>query len=83
MLKETKIAIIGLGYVGLPLAVEFGKFRSVLGFDINHTRIEELRLGKDSTLEVTPADLKIAKYIEYSGDPINRKPGSSNTYINQ
>jgi UDP-N-acetyl-D-galactosamine dehydrogenase len=70
MLSETKIAIIGLGYVGLPLAVEFGKFRSVLGFDINHTRIEELRLGKDSTLEVAPTDLKIAKYIEYSGDPV-------------
>ena len=68
--NEKKIAIIGLGYVGLPLAVELGKFRSVLGFDINDARIEELKLGKDSTLEVTPTDLKIAKYIEFSSEPI-------------
>jgi len=54
---NKKIAIIGLGYVGLPLAVEFGKKFKVLGFDINQTRIEELQSGKDSTLEVSSEEL--------------------------
>ncbi|PKO28413.1 MAG: Vi polysaccharide biosynthesis protein VipA/TviB [Betaproteobacteria bacterium HGW-Betaproteobacteria-5] len=63
-----KIAIIGLGYVGLPLAVEFGKNRPVVGFDINQARIDELRAGQDSTLEVTEADLREAQYLEYSAD---------------
>ena len=48
-----KLGIIGLGYVGLPLAVEFGKKRSVVGFDINKKRIDELRAGNDFTLETT------------------------------
>lgn len=65
---NQKIALIGLGYVGLPLAVEFGKVRPVLGFDINDARIAELRSGKDSTLEVTPEDLVAAKQLEYSSD---------------
>lgn len=64
-----KIAIIGLGYVGLPLAVEFGKQRPVVGFDINEARIKELREGKDSTLEVTEADLAAASKLSYSSDP--------------
>ena len=59
-LADKKIAIIGLGYVGLPLAVEFGKKYATVGFDINQNRIEELLKGKDSTLEVEPADLKLA-----------------------
>ncbi len=63
---ENKIGIVGLGYVGLPLAVEFGKFRPVLGFDINETRISELRAGKDSTLEVTSEDLEAARQLEYT-----------------
>ena len=46
------IAVIGLGYVGLPLAVEFGKSRPVIGFDINESRIDALRVGHDATLEV-------------------------------
>ena len=50
--KEKKIAVIGLGYVGLPLAVEFGKCFDVLGFDTNHKRVDELKGGVDSTLEV-------------------------------
>ncbi len=54
---NKKIAIIGLGYVGLPLAVEFGKKFEVIGFDINQARIEELRSGKDSTLEVSSDEL--------------------------
>lgn len=66
--NDGKIAIIGLGYVGLPLAVEFGKLRQVLGFDINSTRINELRSGKDSTLEVNQEDLNEAKNLEFSND---------------
>ena len=54
--QDLKLAIIGLGYVGLPLAVEFGKKRNVIGFDINQRRIDELLAGEDSTLEMTHAD---------------------------
>ena len=68
MRHDAKIAIIGLGYVGLPLAVEFGKTRPVVGFDINEARITELRSGNDSTLEVTPGDLNAAQQLEYSSD---------------
>ncbi len=64
--ENAKIAIIGLGYVGLPLAVEFGKHREVLGFDINQTRVAELQSGKDSTLEVEPENLASAKQLSYS-----------------
>lgn len=70
-IANQKIALIGLGYVGLPLAVEFGKIRPVLGFDINDARIVELCSGKDSTLEVTPEDLVVAKQLEYSSDRSN------------
>jgi UDP-N-acetyl-D-galactosamine dehydrogenase len=66
--KMQKIAVIGLGYVGLPLAVEFGKVRPVLGFDINTARVAELQAGKDSTLEVTSQDLQDASQVEYSSD---------------
>jgi UDP-N-acetyl-D-glucosamine/UDP-N-acetyl-D-galactosamine dehydrogenase len=62
------IAVIGLGYVGLPLAVEFAKSRKVIGFDINATRIAELQAGKDSTLEVSAADLQSATYATYTAD---------------
>lgn len=64
-----KLAIIGLGYVGLPLAVEFGKKRSVLGFDINQPRIDALRAGSDSTLEVSDAELAQAQGLSYSHNP--------------
>ena len=67
-INDKKIAIIGLGYVGLPLAVEFGKVRPVLGFDIDNARISELCSGKDSTLEVTTKDLAEACHLEYSND---------------
>lgn len=67
-LNNKTIAIIGLGYVGLPLAVEFGKTRSVIGFDINKKRIAELRAGEDHTLEVTPDDLKTAVKLSYTDD---------------
>jgi UDP-N-acetyl-D-galactosamine dehydrogenase len=60
---ERKLAIIGLGYVGLPLAVEFGKVRSVMGFDINVNRINELKKGNDATLEVSHAELLEASHL--------------------
>ncbi len=66
MNPNKKIAIIGLGYVGLPLAVEFGKYRRVLGFDINQQRIAELQSGQDHTLECSPAQLKEAVQLGYS-----------------
>ena len=67
-LNTAKIAIIGLGYVGLPLAVEFGKKRPVLGFDINAARIAELQSGQDHTLEVSPAELKTASQLTFSSN---------------
>ncbi len=65
-LTDKKLAIIGLGYVGLPLAVEFGKHRQVLGFDISPARIAELRSGRDSTLEVAPEELAKATQLSCS-----------------
>jgi len=62
------IAVIGLGYVGLPLAVEFGKKRPVIGFDINIKRIQELEAGKDRTLEVDLNELNEARFLSYSSD---------------
>ena len=61
------IAVIGLGYVGLPLAVEFGKLYPVTGFDIKEPRIAELREGHDSTLEVSAEELKEARHLTFSG----------------
>jgi UDP-N-acetyl-D-galactosamine dehydrogenase len=63
---NQKIAIIGLGYVGLPLAVEFGKKRSVIGFDINQARIAALQSGFDHTLEVDASELASAKLLQFS-----------------
>jgi len=63
---NKKIALIGLGYVGLPLAVEFGKKRMVVGFDINQARINNLKNSVDSTLEVTPEELKGATHLSYT-----------------
>ncbi|MCQ6258025.1 Vi polysaccharide biosynthesis UDP-N-acetylglucosamine C-6 dehydrogenase TviB [Pseudomonas sp. Q11] len=65
-LEEIKLAIIGLGYVGLPLAVEFGKRRTVIGFDINQRRIHALAAGHDSTLEVSDDELKQAISLSYT-----------------
>lgn len=65
-LSQATIAIIGLGYVGLPLAVEFGKKRSVIGFDINIHRIAELQSGQDSTLECSREELRAATKLRYS-----------------
>lgn len=68
-MPKIKLAIIGLGYVGLPLAVEFGKRRPVVGFDINQKRIDELKSGKDHTLETESEELKQAKHLRFSGNP--------------
>ncbi len=62
-LADLRIAIIGLGYVGLPLAVEFGKKGSVIGFDINQNRIDELKSGQDHTLEVSLEELKKSEQL--------------------
>lgn len=66
--NDIKIAVIGLGYVGLPLAVEFGKKHPVIGFDINQNRINELKSGTDHTLEVNDEELNSAKQLQFSSD---------------
>lgn len=78
-IKDIKIAVIGLGYVGLPLAVEFGKKYPVIGFDINQNRINELNSGTDHTLEVNDEELASAKQLRFSSD-INEL-SESNFYI--
>ena len=67
-MHNKTIAIIGLGYVGLPLAVEFGKHRHTLGFDINQARITELQSGHDHTLECSSEDLQSATHLRYSAN---------------
>src|SRR5690606_24341593 len=78
-LEQVKLAIIGLGYVGLPLAVEFGKKYSTLGFDINENRLKELRAGNDRTLEVSSDELAEARTLTFSSDLTALK--SCNVYI--
>ena len=78
-MSKPKIAIIGLGYVGLPLAIEFGKIFETIGFDINKSRIKELLAGKDSTLEVTSNELHESKMLSYTIDP--RDIQSCNIFI--
>lgn len=69
MTGQKKLAVIGLGYVGLPLAVEFGKVREVVGFDIDSARIAALQAGSDATLEVSPEELDEARNLQLSSDP--------------
>jgi UDP-N-acetyl-D-glucosamine/UDP-N-acetyl-D-galactosamine dehydrogenase len=76
---DLKIGIIGLGYVGLPLAVEFGKKFPTLGFDINKARVAELASGKDHTLECSPEELASAKLLKFSTD--NSELTTCNCYI--
>ncbi|MEK9779876.1 MAG: nucleotide sugar dehydrogenase [Gammaproteobacteria bacterium] len=66
---NKKIAVVGLGYVGLPLSVEFGKKLDTIGFDIKNSRIRELQSNYDNTGEVSPEELKAAKFLKYSSDP--------------
>jgi UDP-N-acetyl-D-galactosamine dehydrogenase len=63
---DLRLAVIGLGYVGLPLAIEFGKKRSVVGFDINQVRVDELKSGQDHTLEASPAELSEATHLSFT-----------------
>jgi UDP-N-acetyl-D-glucosamine/UDP-N-acetyl-D-galactosamine dehydrogenase len=65
---NKKVSVIGLGYVGLPLAIEFGKKRSVIGFDINESRISELKNGIDNTLETTSQEFKEAIHLSYTSN---------------
>ena len=67
--EDTRVAIIGLGYVGLPLAVGFGRQLATLGFDINQARIAELRAHRDHTLEVSEGELKATPQLHFSADP--------------
>jgi UDP-N-acetyl-D-galactosamine dehydrogenase len=78
-LATTRIGIIGLGYVGLPLAVEFGKHFPTFGLDINAARIRELQAGTDSTLETTPEELRHAHLLRYTDNPENL--ANCNVYI--
>ncbi|MES9831115.1 MAG: Vi polysaccharide biosynthesis UDP-N-acetylglucosamine C-6 dehydrogenase TviB [Candidatus Thiodiazotropha sp. DIVDIV] len=64
--EKVHIGVLGLGYVGLPLAVEFGKKFPTIGLDINEARVEELKQGKDSSLEVDPAELKLIPHLSYT-----------------
>ena len=64
--REARLAVIGLGYVGLPLAVEFGKHYAVVGFDVNARRLDELRAGRDRTLETTSGELRAAVRLSFS-----------------
>src|SRR5579859_5567132 len=73
LFEMEKIGVIGLGYVGLPLAVEFGKILDVVGFDINEARIGELKKGIDRTLEVDNEELKSSKHLRYSHDAADLK----------
>jgi UDP-N-acetyl-D-galactosamine dehydrogenase len=73
-MSSTKVAIIGLGYVGLPLAVEFGKKYDTVGFDISSKRIDELKKGVDLTLETSKEDLKAAKRLMYTTNPDDMRP---------
>lgn len=68
-LADIRLAIVGLGYVGLPLAVEFGRKRAVVGFDIHAPRIAELQAGEDHTLETTPEELAQADKLSFTVDP--------------
>jgi UDP-N-acetyl-D-galactosamine dehydrogenase len=76
---KARIGIVGLGYVGLPLAVEFGKVLPTVGFDISQERIEELRGGRDSTLEVKDSELVEASQLSFSSEPGGLE--SCNVYI--
>jgi len=78
-LNNTKIGIIGLGYVGLPLAVELGKKYPTVGFDINSARVRELKSGKDSTLECEPEELKLATQLIYTD--VAEEVADCNVYI--
>jgi len=78
-IEDSRIGIIGLGYVGLPLAVEFGKHFPTVGFDIKKDRIAELERGNDSTLETTTEELRAAQQLKFSTD--RKTLAECNTFI--
>jgi len=78
-LTTVRLGVIGLGYVGLPLAVEFGKHLPVIGFDLNSARIAELRAGRDSSLEVDPAELAAATHLRCTD--VEAEIAACNVYI--
>ncbi|MEN5163973.1 Vi polysaccharide biosynthesis UDP-N-acetylglucosamine C-6 dehydrogenase TviB [Achromobacter kerstersii] len=78
-IQDVKLAVVGLGYVGLPLAVEFGKKRSVIGFDINTRRIDALKAGHDHTLEVSDEELAQAAQLSFTAD--RAELGQANVFI--
>jgi len=78
-IKKIKLAVIGLGYVGLPLTLEFAKKRKVIGYDIQEKRIKELKIGKDKNLEVTKKELKSNKQLIFTSNEKDIK--SANCYI--
>ena len=78
-IKDSQIAVVGLGYVGLPLAVEFGKHFNTIGFDINQSRIKELKNGNDSTMEVSKDNLESSENLIFSNDAQDIK--DSNIFI--
>jgi UDP-N-acetyl-D-galactosamine dehydrogenase len=78
-IQDVKLAVVGLGYVGLPLAVEFGKKRSVIGFDINTRRIDALKAGHDHTLEVSDEELTEAAQLSFTAD--RAELGQANVFI--
>ena len=67
-IRSCRIGVIGLGYVGLPLAVEFGRRYATVGFDVNARRIAQLRRGRDTTLEVSAAELRAARRLTFTTD---------------
>ena len=77
--KDLKIAIIGLGYVGLPLALEFAKKRNVIGFDINKKRVNELKSGIDKNLEFSKHEFQVSKHLNFTYSELDLK--SANCYI--
>ena len=66
---KEKVAVVGLGYVGFPLAMEFGKIVKTIGFDLSERRINELKRGYDSTNEISPEEIKAAKHLRLTTDP--------------
>ncbi|MCU0836812.1 MAG: Vi polysaccharide biosynthesis UDP-N-acetylglucosamine C-6 dehydrogenase TviB, partial [Chromatiaceae bacterium] len=78
-LTDVRLGVIGLGYVGLPLAVEFGKRFPVTGYDLNGARIAELRAGRDSSLEVEPAELQAATHLRCTD--VEAELAECNVYI--
>lgn len=77
--KEIRVCIVGLGYVGLPLPIEFGKVTSSIGYDINTVRVDELVTGSDSTLEVLDSEMRDACYLSSTSEISESKP--ANVYI--